>query len=314
MVEVEQPKSRQDLVEVQGFELYERLGEGTMGVVFRARHLFTDQIVALKILYPILAGNLTYLQRFRAEAEAATHLNHPNLVRVYGYGQRNLTHFICMEYVEGVNLREMLRREGALSETTVAAIGMCVASALHYAWETVRLVHRDVKPENLLVARDGRLKVCDLGIAKRMASKPGDVPLTRTGYMLGTPHYIAPEQLKGAKELDFRVDIYSLGATLFHAVTGQTIHTAENEFSLLMKQATEPVRDPRDAMPGMDRDLAELLMRMLSLDPSRRPTDWCGVYDALFEIYQKINSARSKGQFRLSSGGGSASTSTPSTT
>jgi eukaryotic-like serine/threonine-protein kinase len=313
MVTAEQPKGRQELVQVQGFELYERLGEGTMGVVFRARHLFTDQIVALKVLYPILAGNLTYLQRFRAEAEAATHLSHPNLVRVYGYGQRNLTHFICMEYVEGVNLRELIRREGALTPSTVAAIGMCVASALHYAWETVRLVHRDVKPENLLVAPDGRLKLCDLGIAKRMASKPGDAPLTRTGYMLGTPHYIAPEQLKGAKELDCRVDIYSLGATLFHAVTGQTIHTAENEFSLLMKQATEPVRDPRDAMPGLDHDMAELLLQMLSLDPSHRPSDWCAVYDALFAIYQKLNAGEAKAQFRLSTGGG-ANTSPAQTT
>ena len=309
---VEQPKSRQDLVEVQGFELYERLGEGTMGVVFRARHLFTDQIVALKVLYPILAGNLTYLRRFQAEAESATHLDHPNLVRVYGYGQRHLTHFICMEYVEGINLREMIQREGALSESTVAAIGMCVAAALHYAWETVRLIHRDVKPENLLVAKDGRLKVCDLGIAKRMASKPGDAPLTRTGYMLGTPHYIAPEQLKGAKELDYRVDIYSLGATLFHAVTGQTIHTAENEFSLLMKQATEPVKDPRDAMPGLNHDLAELLLQMLDLDPSRRPVDWCGVYDALFDIYQKLNAAKTKAQIRLSTGGGNDLDSTQS--
>jgi serine/threonine-protein kinase len=300
----EQAPNKQELVDVQGFELYERLGEGTMGVVFRARHLFTDQIVALKVLYPILAGNLTYLQRFKAEAEAATHLNHPNLVRVYGYGQRNLTHFICMEYVEGTNLREMIRREGALGESTVAAIGMCVASALHYAWETVRLIHRDVKPENLLVAQDGRLKVCDLGIAKRMASKPGDAPLTRTGYMLGTPHYIAPEQLKGAKELDCRVDIYSLGATLFHAVTGQTIHTAENEFSLLMKQATEPVRDPREAMPGLNRDFAELLSQMLDLDPARRPADWCVVYDALFDLYQKLNAEKTKTQIRLSAGGG----------
>ncbi|MFA5189924.1 MAG: serine/threonine-protein kinase [Verrucomicrobiia bacterium] len=305
MATPEPSPNRQELVDVQGFELFERLGEGTMGVVFRARHLFTDQIVALKVLYPILAGNLTYLARFRAEAEAATHLSHPNLVRVFGYGQRGLTHFIAMEYVEGMNLRELLRREGALSEATVAAIGMCVASALHYAWETVRLIHRDVKPENLLVAEDGRLKLCDLGIAKRMASKPGDAPLTRTGYMLGTPHYIAPEQLKGAKELDCRVDIYSLGATLFHAATGQTIHTAENEFSLLMKQATEPVRDPREAMPGMNHDFANLLLQMLDLDPAKRPPDWCAVYDALFDIYQKLNAAKTSAHIRISKSGGS---------
>ena len=274
--------------EIHGFELYERLGEGTMGVVFRARHRLADAVVALKVLYPILAGNMTYLQRFRAEADAAMALSHPNLVKVIGYGQRGLTHFICMEYVDGCNLREVLRRQGPLNETAAVVAGMCVASALHHAWEKSRLIHRDVKPENLLLSSNGTLKLCDLGIAKRIAVKPVDAPLTRIGHMLGTPHYMAPEQLKGAKELDCRVDIYALGATLYHAATGQTIHVADNEFSLLMKQASEPVKDPRELLPGLNGRFAELLVQMLELDSARRPANWLVVYDTLAAIYDEL--------------------------
>ena len=289
------------MVEVHGFELYERLGEGTMGVVFRARHLLADQIVALKVLYPVLAGNATYLQRFRAEADAARPLDHPNLVKVFGYGQRGQTHFICMEFVDGSNLRDVLRREGALPEPAVVVVGMCVASALHYAWEKTRLVHRDVKPENLLLSTNGSLKLCDLGIAKRMAVQQGDGVLTRTGCMLGTPHYVAPEQLKGTKALDCRVDIYSLGATLYHAVTGRTIHQADTEFGLLLKQATEPVKDPRAALPGLNDKFAELLMQMLELDLNKRPANWLNVYDTLAAINEELTAGDAIAQIRISS-------------
>lgn len=295
-------------LEVAGFDLHERLGEGTMGVVYRAVDLNTSQVVALKVLYPILAGNITYLQRFRAEAESASRLDHPNLVKVLGAGQSGLTHFISMEYVNGCNLRDLIKREGALSEPTVAAIGMCIASVLHYAWEKERLIHRDVKPENILVGSNGEVKLCDLGIAKRMAAKTTGPALTRTGYFLGTPHYIAPEQLKGGKEMDHRVDIYSLGATLYHAITGQTIHTADSEFSLLMKQATEAVANPKDIMPAVSEAFSSLLLQMLELDREKRPSDWCAVYDTLYAIYQQATTQPVSAQIRIDSNVGGEST------
>jgi serine/threonine-protein kinase len=284
-------------INIEGFELGQRLGEGTMGVVYRARELATGRAVALKVLYPILAGNITYLQRFQAEASSAMRLGHPNLVAVYSTGHQGLTYYICMEFVDGCNLRELLKQHGALSEATTAAIGMCVASALHYAWEKERLIHRDVKPENLLIGHAGDVKLCDLGIAKRMSAGASAPKLTRTGYVLGTPHYIAPEQLKGGKDLDCRVDIYALGATLYHAVTGQTIHEADDEYSLLMKQINEPVRDPREAMPGLSQGLAEALLKMLELDRDKRPPNWIAVYEALAAVHEKA--ANSHVQFRI---------------
>ena len=287
---------------IEGFELEKRLGEGTMGVVYQARELAANRTVALKVLYPILAGNITYLQRFAAEAEAAQRLSHPNLVTVHGTGHQGINYYICMEYVDGQNLREAIRDHGALPEMTVTAVGMCVASALHYAWGKERLIHRDVKPENLLIGSDGSVKLCDLGIAKRMGPGAAAPKLTRTGYVLGTPHYIAPEQLKGGKDLDCRVDIYALGATLYNAATGQTIHQADDEYSLLMKQISEPVRDPRAIAPELSERFALLLLKMLELDRDNRPPDWLPVYDELEAIYQQA--AASPAKIRI--GGSSA--------
>jgi len=284
-------------IAVEGFELEQSLGEGSMGAVYRARDLMTGQIVALKVLYPYLAGNVTYIQRFLAEADAAMRLDHPNIVKVLRSGCSGLTHFIAMEYVEGHDLREVIAREGMLDEATVAAIGLCVASALHYAWQEQRLIHRDIKPENLVIANDGMVKVCDLGIAKRMVD--GVPVLTRTGLSLGSPHYIAPEQARGEKEIDCRVDIYALGATLYHAVTGCTVHQADSEFGLMIKHATVPVRDPREIRPTLSDEFATLLRQMLELDRGRRIADWCAVYDVLMEIYERACAAVPEAEFRL---------------
>ncbi len=276
-------------IEIEGFDLLESLGGGSMGEVYRARDLKSNQLVALKFLYPFLAGNPTYLKRFEAEAEAARRLDHPNIVKVISSGLSGLTHYICMELVEGHNLRKLLQTEGALTEATTAAIGMSVASALNHAWEKERLIHRDVKPENLMISHDGVVKVCDLGIAKRMMGCAA--PLTRTGMALGSPHYIAPEQARGEKQLDLRVDIYGLGATLYHAVTGQTVHQSDSEFGLMIKHATEPVPDPRTFMADLSASFAELLMSMLDLDRDHRPPDWCAVYDALTAIYEPLRAS-----------------------
>jgi serine/threonine protein kinase len=219
--------------------------------------------VAVKVLSRDRTDTET-LRRFQNEAQSAARLDHANIARVYYVGEDQGLHYIVFEFIEGINLRDLLAREGALDELTVIVIGMCVASALHYAWEKSRLIHRDVKPENLLISKDGRLKLCDMGIAKRMVPQPFDGSLTRTGYVVGTPHYIAPEQLKGGKDLDCRVDIYALGATLYHAVTGCTVHQADSEFGLMIKHATVPVRDPREIRPTLSDAFAA----------SATPIDW----------------------------------------
>lgn len=273
-------------VHIEGFELLERLGGGSMGEVYRAHDLSNDQIIALKLLYPLLAGNITYLQRFHAEAGAMRRLDHPNLVKVFRAGQSGLTHFIVMEFVDGSNLLKLLRAEGSLAEGTAVAIGICVASALHTAWESEQLIHRDIKPENILISKAGVVKVCDLGIAKCMSS--GTPALTHTGMTLGSPHYVAPEQARGEKDIDMRVDIYALGATLYHAVTGQTVHDSESEFGLMIKHATEPVQDPRTIAPDVSDELANMLVSMLDLDRNRRPANWFVVHEQLLAIYEGI--------------------------
>ncbi|MCX6722127.1 MAG: serine/threonine-protein kinase [Candidatus Staskawiczbacteria bacterium] len=270
---------------IEGFEIQARLGEGSMGVVYRAKNLATKQIVAIKILYAYMTSGEAHIRRFQEEANMALNLDHPNLVKVFQLGKSGPNLYIAMEFVDGMNLHELLVKEGSLSEATVAAIGMCVASALYYAWEKEKLIHRDIKPGNLLIGNSGILKVCDLGIAKRLDAKSGQ--LTHTGVTLGSPHYIAPEQAKGEKDIDVRVDIYALGATLYHAVTGQTVHNCESEYGLMIKHATEPVKDPRTIKPDLSDKFAVLLMKMLELDRSRRIQDWFKVYETLEEI-QKV--------------------------
>jgi serine/threonine-protein kinase len=273
-------------ISIGGFEIYQSLGEGGMGAVYRARNLETDQIVALKVLYPLLAGNTTYIERFKAEAENALQLDHQNLVKVFSWGCRGLNYFIEMEYVEGKNLGTLLKEGGALPEVEVAVMGMCVASALHYAWEKSRLIHRDVKPGNLIIGDKGSLKLCDLGIAKCIVE--GRKSLTRAGTSLGSPHYIAPEQARGEKDINYRADIYALGATLYHAVTGVTVHDADSEFSLMVKHATVPVRNLREIKPELNDLFVALLMRMLELDQNKRAQDWYTLYGELETILKKI--------------------------
>lgn len=277
-------------IKVEGFEIYEQLGMGGMGAVYRALDLSSGQIVALKVLFPHMARDQMFIKRFLAEAESAQRLDHPNIVKVFHCGVSGETRYIAMEYVDGDNMRALIKQQnGVLHEATTAAIGMCVASALYYAWEKERLIHRDIKPENLLIRSDGAVKLCDLGIAKRMV--PDATNLTRTGMRLGSPHYMAPEQVKGSKDIDFRVDVFALGATLYHAVTGHTLHDAENEFSLILMQAAGEIKNPRELNPNISERFATLLMRMLKIDRNFRQGDWETVFLELETIYNEAKEA-----------------------
>lgn len=279
------PILTEESVEIPGFTLLNRLGEGSMGAVFKAHNLATGQIVALKILFPhLLLGDSTFIKRFQEEANVAERLEHPNIVKVFQQGKAGAYYYITMEYVNGKTLRQLIAENGALSERLVALIGMCVASALDYAWGKEKLVHRDIKPENLLISNDGPLKLCDLGIAKRIDARAQN--LTRTGMSLGSPHYIAPEQARAEKVIDFRVDIYALGATLYHAVTGETVHKSDSEFNIMYMHATQPVQDPRVRHPELSTQFSGLLMRMLKLDPNERFASWSEAFFALEAIYQ----------------------------
>lgn len=200
-------------------EILELIGRGGMGFVFKARQLHLDREVALKLLPEKLGVDPHFAERFTREARVLARLNHPNIVMVHDFGAAGGFYYLIMEYVEGLNLRQAMRM-GRFSPEEALAIVPKVCEALQYAHEE-GVLHRDIKPENLLLDTKGRVKIADFGIAKLLGEEKGSVTLTGTGTALGTPHYMAPEQLENPGQVDHRADIYSLGVVFYEMLTGE---------------------------------------------------------------------------------------------
>ena len=198
------------------YEVLEELGAGGMGNVYRAKNVTLERIVALKTLAPQFATDEGFVQRFLKEARAAARLNHQNIVQIYDFGCEEGVYYLAMEYVDGQSLRTLLKRRGRFSERDALALIRQAVRALAVA-HAEGLVHRDIKPDNLMLTAKGELKLVDLGIAKRVDEEQG---MTQTGQAVGTPQYISPEQIRGARDIDARADIYSLGATFYQLITG----------------------------------------------------------------------------------------------
>src|SRR5688572_6518906 len=201
-------------------EILELIGRGGMGAVYKARQRALDRIVALKVLPPGVKRDPSFEERFTREARALARVSHPNIVNVYEFGQSTsgLFYFV-MEFVDGVNLRQMLRSH-QLKPAEALAIVPQICDALQYAHDE-GIVHRDIKPENILVDRKGRVKIADFGLAKILSPKPTDYTLTSPQMVMGTPHYMAPEQLEKPNSVDHRADIYSLGVVFYEMLTGE---------------------------------------------------------------------------------------------
>ncbi|MEZ6123539.1 MAG: serine/threonine-protein kinase [Planctomycetaceae bacterium] len=233
-------------------EILDVLGLGGMGIVYRARQIELDRIVALKILRPGISNDAGFAERFQREARALAKLNHPNIITVYDFGRRDSLYYFIMEYVDGTNLRH-LERSGNLSPREALQVVPQVCAALQYAHDN-GVVHRDIKPENILIARDGSVRIADFGLAK-LAGAADDVPLTGTWQVMGTPHYMAPEQFEKPNTVDHRADIYSLGVVIYELLTGEL---PIGRFRL----PSEKVR--------VDVRLDEVVLRSLDKEPERR--------------------------------------------
>jgi len=200
-------------------EILELIGRGGMGFVFKARQPHLDRLVALKLLPDKLARDPRFAERFNREGRVLAKLNHPNIVSVYDFGQTEHFYFLLMELVDGVNLRQAMKA-GRFSPGEALAIVPKICEALQYA-HGQGILHRDIKPENILLDARGQVKIADFGIAKLVGEDKPDVTLTATGTSIGTPHYMAPEQLEKPSEVDHRADIYSLGVVFYEMLTGE---------------------------------------------------------------------------------------------
>lgn len=245
------------------YQLTERIGIGGMAEVYRAQDRVLGRLVAVKVMLPQYASDPEFTQRFRQEAAAAANLQSPYIVNVYDWGQDEGIHYMVMEYVRGSDLKTAITQRGAINQRKVAEIGAQVCKALSVA-HNQDIIHRDIKPQNIMVQPDGNVKVMDFGIARAKNSMK-----QQTSAVLGTAHYISPEQAQG-KELTPASDIYSLGVVLYEAATGKLPFDGPDSVSVAMKQVSDAPVPPREVNPDLDPNLEAIILRALEKDPAAR--------------------------------------------
>lgn len=260
-------------VNLPGYELIDKVASGGMSTVWTARQISLDRVVAVKFLSPQLVADAEAIRQFRTEALAAARLNHPGIVQVYDAGEHEGHVYLVMEYVAGCTVTELLARRKPLPEKHALLIAEGVALALGYAWEQARIIHCDIKPDNILLDRDGTVKLADLGLARFMGS-------TGTGvreFMEGTPNYASPEQVRGESDLDCRTDIYSLGATLYHIATGMLPFARMKADLVMEQQLSGYLPDPQEVNFEVSAGTAWLIEKMMVKDRTIRYQAWSDV-------------------------------------
>jgi serine/threonine-protein kinase len=248
------------------FRLLRKLGEGAMGVVYKARQLSFDRNVALKVLFKHVAHNAKLVERFYREARVAGHLDHPNLVRGYEVGEDGGWHYFAMEYVSGKSLQKILEMLGKLAVPDALYIILHAARALQYAHEQ-GLVHRDIKPDNILITRKGEVKVGDLGMVKQLDE---EMTLTQTGHAVGTPWYMPLEQARNSKDVDARCDIYALGCVLYALLTGQPPFAGKTLVDVIQAKEAGTFPPARQANREVPERLDLILAKMTAKQPRHR--------------------------------------------
>ena len=245
------------------YQITERIGIGGMAEVYRAQDNVLGRLVAVKVMLPQYAADPNFTQRFRQEAAAAANLQSPYIVNVYDWGQDDGTYYIVMEFVRGSDLKTAIVQRGAINQRKVAEIGSQVCQALSVA-HNQDIIHRDIKPQNIMVQPDGNVKVMDFGIARAKNSV-----MTQTSSVLGTAHYISPEQAQG-KDLTAASDIYSLGIVLYEATTGQLPFDGPDAVSVALKQVNDLPVPPREINPDIDPGLEAIIMKAMAKNPAER--------------------------------------------
>jgi len=256
--------------EVNGFQIIGKIGQGAMGAVYKARQISLDRIVALKILPPSIAKDVKFIERFQREARASARLNHPHIVQGIDVGKDPVSGlwYFAMEFVEGASLKDLLKKDGKVPEQRALKLVREVAQALECV-DANKMVHRDIKPDNILLTQRGESKLADLGLAKQ--TNDTDASLTQAGNAVGTPYYMAPEQCRGEGDsLDIRCDIYALGATLFHLVIGEPPFTGATGAAIMVKHLTEAPPKANKVNPAVSEACGKLIEKMMQKKKEQR--------------------------------------------
>jgi serine/threonine-protein kinase len=246
------------------YEILDRISEGGMATVFRARRLPEGDVVALKVLREQFASDTEFVERFEREAKAVAALTHPHMVRVYDSGRDGDVRYIAMEYVEGEDLKSYIRRSGRLHPQRAAEIASQVCDALEFA-HAHGVIHRDVKPQNILLTPAGDVKVTDFGIARALSS----ATITQTGTVLGSVQYLSPEQARGGT-VGRPADLYSLGVVLYEMVTGELPFAGDSPIAIALAHVNQPPPPPRSIVPDLPPSIDGIIQLALAKSPSRR--------------------------------------------
>lgn len=260
------------------YEVLERIGGGGMAIVYRALDTVLNRYVSVKILRPQFVADEDFVRRFRREAQSAASLSHPNVVNIYDVGDEDETYFIVMEYINGKTLKEIIQERAPLPVTEAVDIAKQICSALHHAHDH-QIVHRDIKPHNIMIGKDGHVKVTDFGIARAVTSNT----ITHNGSVIGSVHYFSPEQARGAIT-DVKSDIYSLGVVLYEMLTGELPFSGETPISVALKHLQEHFVEPRQLNPKMPQSVENVILKALAKSPEVR-------YQTAKEMYRDLDQA-----------------------
>jgi serine/threonine protein kinase len=280
------PEARERPERIGAYRVDGVIGAGGMGIVYRAFDEALQRLVALKTLLPALTADPDFVARFKREAQSAAALNHSNITQIYSIGQEGPTPFFAMELIHGRSLESIVKERGPLDSLEAARYIQQAANGLRHAAQK-NLIHRDVKPSNLMLAEDGVVKITDFGLAKPGQSQ---TQLTATGEVLGSPGYISPEQAQGSA-LDPRSDIYSLGATFYHLVTGKLPFDAPTPVAMIIRHMKDSLRPPRAVNPAVPYPISAVIQRMMAKRPGERFPDYEALLHELERAVQAVESS-----------------------
>lgn len=275
---------RSQILKIPNLKLIEKIGDGGMATVWKAWDIPNQRLVAVKILNKEFAADGVEVRQFREEERLMEEIKHPGIVQAYDFDNGNGNWYYIMEYVDGYTFADLLKRKQHVWEIDCLLICESVASALSYAWNDHGVVHCDIKPENIMINRDGEVKLTDLGISHRFEFKEGQLEVP--DHVLGTPAYISPEQVYGDVELDCRSDIYSLAATLFHLSTGRLLFPGLDNDGMMRAHCDEQTQahDPRSYRPELSEGFCQLLESMLVKNRDYRVASWANVFEMAREV------------------------------